>query len=407
VSESAYPHLPIMLVDDEPQALTSLEMTLRSAGMNNFICCQDSRDVLSVLARQEIEIMLLDLWMPHLSGEELLRQIRADYPDVTVLIITGANDVDTAFRCMQEGAFDYIVKPVERSRLISSVRRSIELRELYRENQRLKACLLSGRLSRPDAFSKIVTVSPRMRFIFQYLEVVAPSPQPVLIIGESGVGKELLAHALHTLSNRPGAFVPVNVAGLDDQAFADTLFGHKKGAFDGALETQAGLVEQAVSGTLFLNEIGDLNLSSQGKLLRLLEDGVYSPLGSDLAKRSDARIVVATSQDLEVARNSERFRRDLYCRLWRHHLHIPPLRERHEDLPVLLDHFLGKVAGSLGRAKSTPPDGLVELLASYHFPGNVRELEAMVYHAVSQASGELSLDAFKTAEVEKPASAGG
>jgi DNA-binding NtrC family response regulator len=407
MSESAYPHLPIMLVDDEPQALTSLEMTLRSASMNNFICCQDSRDVLPVLARQEIEIMLLDLWMPHLSGEELLRQITADYPDVTVLIITGANDVETAFRCMQEGAFDYIVKPVERSRLISSVRRAIELRELHRENQRLKARLLSGRLSRPEAFSEIVTVSPRMRSIFQYLEAIAPSPRPVLFIGEAGVGKELLARAVHTLSNRRGAFVPGNVAGLDDHAFADTLFGHKKGAFNGALETQAGLLEQAVGGTLFLDEIGDLGPSSQGKLLRLLQDGIYSPLGSDLAKRSDARIVVATNQDLEAARNSGRFRRDLYCRLWRHHLHIPPLREHGEDLPVLLDHFLEKAAGSLGRDKPAPPHGLVELLACYDFPGNVRELEAMVYNAVSQTSGELSLDAFKTAEVEKPASAGG
>jgi DNA-binding NtrC family response regulator len=403
VSESAYPHLPIMLVDDEPQALTSLEMTLRSASMNNFICCQDSRDVLSVLARQEIEIMLLDLWMPHLSGEELLRQITADYPDVTVLIITGANDVETAFRCMQEGAFDYIVKPVERSRLISSVRRAIELRELYRENQRLKARLLSGRLSRPEAFSEIVTVSPRMRSIFQYLEAVAPGPRPVLIIGEPGVGRRLLARVLHTLSNRPGAFVPVTVAGLDDQAFADTLFGHRKGAFNGALESQPGLVEQAVSGTLFLDEIGDLNLSSQVKLLRLLTEGVYFPLGSDLAKRSDVRIVMATNQNLEAARSSERFRRDLYCRLWRHHLHIPPLRERGEDLPVLLDHFLEKAAGSLGRDKPAPPPGLVELLASYHFPGNVRELEAMVYDAVRRTSGELSLDAFKTTEVQKPA----
>ena len=397
MSESAYPHLPIMLVDDEPQALTSLEMTLRSASMNNFICCQDSRDVLSVLARQEIEIMLLDLWMPHLSGEELLRQITADYPDVTVLIITGANDVETAFRCMQEGAFDYIVKPVERSRLISSVRRAIELRELYRENQQLKARLLSGRLSRPEASSEIVTVSPRMRSIFLYLEAVAPTPRPVLIIGETGVGKKLLARALHTMSNRPGAFVPVNVAGLDDQAFADTLFGHRKGAFNGALQNQPGLVEQAVSGTLFLDEIGDLSLSSQGKLLRLLEDGVYFPLGSDLAKRSDARIVVTTNQDLEAARNSERFRRDLFCRLWRQHIHIPPLRERREDLPALLEHFLEKAAGSLRKKKPMPPDGLVELLACYHFPGNVRELEAMVHNAVSQASGELSLDVFKPA----------
>ena len=397
MNQGAPPQRPILLVDDEAQALTSFEMTLRSAGMNHFISCHDSRDVLPVLARQEIEIMLLDLWMPHVSGEELLQQITADYPDLPVIIITGADDVETAVRCMRQGAFDYIVKPVEKSRLVSSVRRAVELRELHRENQSLKARVLSDRLNRPEVFSDIVTVSPGMRSIFQYVEAVAPSPRPLLITGDTGVGKELVARAVHTLSNRKGAFVPVNVAGLDDHVFADTLFGHKRGAFTGAMEARAGLLEQAAGGTLFLDEIGDLSAVSQVKLLRLLQDGEYLPLGSDLVKRSDARIVVATNQDLEAARNSGRFRKDLYYRLCGHHIHIPPLRERREDLPVLLDHFLEKAAVSLGKKKPTPPDELVKLLASYHFPGNVRELESMVYNAVSlHASGKLSMDAFKS-----------
>jgi DNA-binding NtrC family response regulator len=401
MSQTIFPQLPVMLVDDEAQALTSFEVTLRSAGINHFICCGESRDVMSILGRQEIEIMLLDLWMPHVSGEELLRQITADYPDVPVVIVTGADDVETAVKCMKQGALDYIVKPVEKSRLISSVKRGIELRELHRENQLLKARVLSDRLSRPEAFAEIVTINPAMRSIFQYAEAVAPSPRPVLVTGETGVGKELVARALHVLSGRKGGFVPVNVAGLDDHVFADTLFGHKKGAFTGAMEGRPGLLEQAASGTLFLDEIGDLSAVSQVKLLRLLQDGEYLPLGSDVAKRSDARIVVATNQDLEAARNSGRFRKDLYYRLCGHHIHIPPLRERREDLAVLLENFLEKAADSLGKKKPTPPEELIKLLAAYHFPGNVRELESMVYNAVSlHGSGKLSMDAFK-AEIFK------
>jgi DNA-binding NtrC family response regulator len=397
MNETRYPVMPVMVVDDEVQALTSFELTLRSASINNVVCCHDSRDVMPVLGRQEIEIMLLDLWMPHLSGEELLRQITADHPDVPVIIVTGADDVETAVKCMKQGAFDYIVKPVEKSRLVSSVKRGIELRELHRENQLLKARVLSDRLSRPEAFADIVTDSPAMRSIFQYVEAVAPSPRPVLITGETGVGKDLVARAVHALSNRKGAFVPVNVAGLDDHVFADTLFGHKRGAFTGAMEGRPGLVEQAAGGTLFLDEIGDLSAVSQVKLLRLLQDGEYLPLGSDLAKRSDARIVVATNQDPEAARNAGRFRKDLYYRLCGHRLELPPLRERPEDLPVLLDHFLERAAKSLGKKKPTPPDELLKLLAAYHFPGNVREMESMVYNAVSiHTAGKLSMDAFKS-----------
>jgi DNA-binding NtrC family response regulator len=363
---------------------------------------------MSILAREEIKIMLLDLGMPHVSGEELLRQLSADHPEVTVIIITGTDDVETAVRCVREGVFDYIVKPVERGRLISSVRRAIELRELDRENHALKARVLSDRLTRPEAFSEIVTISPRIRSIFRYVEAIAPSPRPMLITGETGVGKKLLARAVHTLSSRAGAFVAVNVAGLNDHVFADTLFGHRKSAFNGAMEARAGLLEQAGHGTLFLDEIGDLSPSSQVKLLRLLQNGAYLPLGSDLAKRSDASIVAATTHDLEAARNSGRFRRDLYHRLSGHHIHIPPLRERGEDLPILLDRFLEKAAGNLGKKKPTLPDKLIELLASHHFPGNVRELESMVHNAVSShTSGELSMDAFKAKNFQKTAGPGG
>ncbi len=397
MKKSMYPDFPVMLVDDEVQALDSFEIALRSASMNHFIRCQDSRDVMPILSSQEIEVMLLDLRMPHVSGEALLPLIITDFPEIPVIIITGADDVETAVKCMKHGAFDYMVKPVEKSRLVGGVRRAVELRELQRENRLLKAHVLSDKLEHPEAFSEIVTNSASIRSIFQYIEAISNSPRPVLITGETGVGKELVAKAVHALSNVKGDFVPVNVAGLDDNVFADTLFGHKKGAFTGADQARSGLIEQASGGTLFLDEIGDLSALSQVKLLRLLQAGDFFPLGSDVAKGSNARIIVATNQDLDGLKSSGKFRKDLYFRLCDHHIHIPALRERLEDLPILVEHFLEKASKTLGKKKPTPPNELSILLSTYHFPGNIRELESMVFDAVSShKSGKLSMESFKS-----------
>ncbi|HVP76398.1 MAG TPA: sigma-54 dependent transcriptional regulator [Thermodesulfobacteriota bacterium] len=397
MTESFYPQLPVLMVDDEVQALNSFEMALRSASMNHILRCQDSRKVMEIFSSQEIEVLMLDLSMPHVSGEELLLLVTKDHPEVPVIVITGSNDVDTAVACMKTGAFDYMVKPVEKSRLISGVKRAIELRELQRENKLLRAHVLSDRLEHPEAFSEIVTESPVMRSIFQYIESISVSPQPILITGETGVGKELVSKAIHRLSQRKGAFVPVNVAGLDDNVFADTLFGHRKGAFTGADQARNGLVEQASGGTLFLDEIGDLSPVSQVKLLRLLQDGEYFPLGSDVGKRSDARVVVATNQNIQALQESGKFRKDLYYRLCCHQIHLPPLRERREDLPVLLDHFIEKASETLGKKKPTPPGELLTLLSTYGFPGNVRELQSIILDAVSShKSGKLSMEGFKS-----------
>jgi DNA-binding NtrC family response regulator len=403
MNESTYPHFPVMVVDDEEQALTSFEMTLRAARINNFIRCQDSRRVMSILATQEIEVMLLDLRMPHVSGEELLPRIASDFPEVFVIVITGATDVDTAVKCMKLGAFDYLVKPVEKSRLIGGVRRAIEIHELKRENRMLRAHVLTDQVEHPEAFSEIVTYSPAMQSIFQYIEAISSSPRPVLITGETGVGKELVARAVHTLSGRRGRFVPVNVAGLDDNVFADTLFGHKKGAFTGADQARSGLLELASGGTLFLDEIGDVSPPSQVKLLRLLQDGEFFPLGSDVPKRSDARVLVATNKGLDDLEGSGKFRKDLYYRLCSHHVHIPPLRERMEDIPPLVAHFLDKAASALGKKTPTPPGELVTLLSTYDFPGNVRELESMIFDAVSaHKGGKLSTEVFRGLIFKEP-----
>jgi len=245
-----------------------------------------------------------------------------------------------------------------------------------------------------------------MRSIFQYVEAIARTSLPVLITGETGVGKELIARALHRLSGRSGEFVAVNVAGVDDTLFSDTLFGHRRGAFTGADRDRKGLIEQAQNGTLFLDEIGDLRPESQVKLLRLLAEGKYYPLGADMPKLSDARIVVATHRDLRALQQTGSFRKDLFYRLQAHHVHIPPLRERPEDIPILAAHFLEAAARTLGKKPPTAPKELFPLLQSYPFPGNVRELEAMVFDAVSRhKGGTLSLETFKDRTGRKEKSA--
>lgn len=396
MNPSTYPQAPVLIIDDETHALKSLEMTLRSSGINNILACRSSQEVLPLISDQEIEIILLDLWMPHTSGEELLARFAQEIPHIPVIIITGVDEVETAVKCMKTGAFDYLVKPVERSRLITTVIRSIETRELQRENILLRNGILASKLESPESFSEIITKNARMISIFHYIEAIARTLQPVLITGETGVGKELIARAISRLSNRKGMFIPVNVAGLDDNLFADALFGHKKGAFTDANEARSGLIEKASGGTLFMDEIGDLSQPSQLKLLRLLQDREYFPLGSDALKRTDARIIVSTNQDVNSMLHSGKLRKDLYFRLKTHHIHIPPLRERRDDLPALLEYFLQESSLKLGKKKPAYPAELLALLNTYSFPGNIRELRALVYDALStHKSGILSMESFK------------
>lgn len=399
--------LPVLVVDDEEAALELCRDALRSHGIGNVLVCQDSRKVLDIVRGREIGVVLLDLRMPHVSGEELLAALSEDCPEVPVVVVTGINEVNAAVKCMKLGAFDYLVKPVEESRVVTAALRALQLRELRRENSLLKARVLTRELEHPEAFDAIITENDDLLAIMQYAEAVAPSSQPVLIMGETGTGKELFARAIHAVSGRRGPFVPVNVAGLDDALFADTIFGHVKGAFTGADKPLRGLAEQANGGSLFLDEIGDLSQVSQVKLLRLLQEKEFSPLGSNITKRTDARVMVATNRNLEDAAAEGRFRKDLYYRLRTHCIVVPPLRDRIDDIPLLLDHFLGEAAKALGKKKPTPPPELAPLLASYAFPGNVRELEGMVHDAVSSHKARmLSMEVFEARiEVESPPAA--
>ena len=395
--------LPVLLVDDEPQILRSASVVLRSSGIARVITLEDIRAVLPLLAEQDVGVMVLDLTMPYLSGQVLLEHMTADYPDISVIVMTATNDLETAVQCMQAGAIDYLVKPVEANRLVASVRRALEIRALRAEVLSLKERLLTDSPPHREAFAEIITQSKAMHGIFRYVEAIAHSPQPVLITGETGTGKELIARALHRLRGGRREFVAVNVAGLDDTVFSDTLFGHTRGAFTGADRPRDGLITQATEGTLFLDEIGDLASASQVKLLRLLQDGSYYPLGADSPRQSHARIVVATNYDVAQHVAAGHFRKDLYYRLRAHHLQIPPLRARQEDLPLLINHFLEKAAEALSKPAPTPPLALYRLLRTYGFPGNVRELEAMVFDAVARHDGGLlSLQSFKATIAEGP-----
>jgi DNA-binding NtrC family response regulator len=396
MEENLTPTQPLLIVDDEAGILLSIDTALQMAGMNNLITCQDSRLVMDLLAKHPVEVMLLDLTMPHMDGRQLLDKVQQEYPEIPVIIVTGAVDVETAVLCMKSGAFDYVVKPVDPERLVSAVQRAMGFRELKRENFALKQHILQDGLGQPEAFVNIITSSKKMFSIFQYIESIAQTAQPVLIRGETGVGKELVARTLHNLSGLQGQFVAVNVAGLDDNVFADTLFGHVKGAFTGAERERAGLIEQASGGTLFLDEIGDLSPGSQVKLLRLLQEGEYLPLGQDEPNRTDVRIVASTNVDLWERQKAGVFRKDLNYRLSTHRIYIPPLRERRDDIPLLADHFLSAAARELNKKSPTLPKELFDLLKLYPFPGNVRELQAIIFDAVSRhKSGVLSLEVFR------------
>ncbi len=387
-ASTTYPPFPVLIVDDEAGAIEGVELSLVANGMCHTRACQDSREVMSMLAETGASVVLLDLRMPHLDGLDLMTRIAVRYPDIPVIVVTGVNEVETAVNCMRMGAFDYMVKPVEEVRLVSGVRRALGLWEERREYRAFRQMVFDDTLHHPEAFREIVTRSKSMRAVFQYVEAIAGTGKPVLITGETGVGKELLARAVHVLSGVPGPFVPVNVAGLDEGLFSDTLFGHSAGAFTGARRSRAGLVAQAANGTLFLDEIGDLAESSQVKLLRLLQEGDYLPVGSDVPREASARIVAATNRELQPLRQGGGFRADLYYRLGNHRVHIPPLRERREDIPALVDHFLAKAAESRGVAVPVATAEFLAALAAHEFPGNVRELEAMVFDALSHSSSE-------------------
>lgn len=374
----------ILIIDDDELLAEYLKTLLTGYGYRDIRLCYDGKNA-EAYFEEGCDLVLLDLLLPGIPGQEILDTLHKSRPEIPIVVVTAVDTVDTAVECMKAGAFDFLTKPIQENRLVPIVQHALMIRELQRKVDMLETGASDWQLKNPEAFQEILTESEIMHNLFVNIEAVSASPKAVLITGESGTGKELVARAVHRLSKRSGSFVAVNVSGLDETMFTDTLFGHTKGSFTGAEGERRGLVEKAAEGTLFLDEIGDLEAGAQVKLLRILQEGEYYPIGSDRPSQSRTRIVAATNADLYTRQKTGAFRADLYYRLITHHLEIPPLRDRTGDLPLLINHFINDAAAGMGRPVPSVPKELLTLLSSYAFPGNIRELQAMLYDAVGRS----------------------
>jgi DNA-binding NtrC family response regulator len=385
----------LLIIEDEEAVLRGMATYFLDSGYE-VLTARDGVEGVDLFRREQPDLVFTDLRMPHMGGLEVIREIKKLSPNTPVIVVSGTGVVKDAVESLRSGAWDYVEKPVhDLGALEHMVRKALEHNLLRTQVAGLKQKLLAGGLKKPENFASITTCSTSLHSIFQYIEVIGPTAQPVLICGETGTGKELFAQAVHAASGRSGDLVALNVAGLDDQMLSDALFGHARGAFTGADRVREGLIAQAAGGTLFLDEIGDLKEASQIKLLRLLQEGEYFPLGSDRPRKSNARIVLATHRNLVDMVAQETFRQDLFYRLFAHQIALPPLRERLDDIHLLLDQYLSEAAQSLDKKKPTLPPELVCYLQSYRFPGNVRELKALAYEALARhGQGVLSMETF-------------
>jgi DNA-binding NtrC family response regulator len=369
----------VLIAEDEPHLGTLLENYLTGRGFQ-VTSRRDGRAALDAMKAEAYDVALLDIVMPELDGLEVLRQVREEPSPPEVIIITGNGTIETAISAMKLGAYDYLSKPYRMAEIDVLVRRAWEKRQLAREN-----VLLQKRLSRFDGVPEIITRYAPMQAVLNLVERVAKSDSTVLISGESGTGKELVAGALHRLSYRAnGPLVDINCAAIAENLLESELFGHEKGAFTGALSRKLGLFELAAGGTIFMDEIGELDPRLQGKLLRALELGTFFRVGGTQKVQTDLRIIAATNQDLQAKVQHGTFRGDLYYRINTISITLPPLRERAIDIPILAEHFLKTYGGS------TPPrlsDDALAALQAYSWPGNIRELRNVIERAVLLATG--------------------
>jgi len=377
----------VLVVDDEMSMREFLGILLEREGYHvDLADCAEK--ALAMMESQSYGLVLSDVNMPGLDGVSLLKQLKIASPDTAVLMITAFSTAEQAVEVMKCGAYDYIAKPFKVEEIKILVKNALEKRELQRENRRLKE-----EVGEDSGFSGLVGSSKKIRALYSVIGKVAQSTANVLILGESGTGKELAARAIHYNSaRRDRHFVAVNCGAIPDTLMESELFGHKKGAFTGAVADRAGLFEQAEGGTLFLDEIGEVPLALQTKLLRVLQEREFRRIGGTDAHKTDVRIVAASNRDMEEQVRDGSFREDLFYRVNVVQITMPPLRERAEDIPLLVEHFYEKFTGKSGKtANIISPDAL-KVLVSYPFPGNVRELENMVERSLVFDDSLITLD---------------
>ena len=381
---------PIMIVDDDIGLLLSLKAVLVSAGLPEPILTSNSRRALDLIVRHSCRVVLLDLIMPRIEGLEVLKQIKEERPETECIILTAVDEAGAALEAMRLGACEYLVKPFYKDKLLAAVNRALDGRGSPWEPE--DAVLPHGplKVKNPEAFSGLIIRDEAMVPVLQALEAVAPTDYSLIISGETGVGKELFARALHDLSERAAKpFVPVNMAASSKWMFEDDFFGHRKGAFTGAEGERKGFFETAGGGTLFLDEIAELEPGLQAKLLRVIQEREIYRLGSSTSSQVDARLIAATNADLAAEVKAGRFRRDLYYRLNVFSIRIPPLRERKKDILPLAGFFLAIHAKKGKRRVRGLHPRTKEILLAYHYPGNVRELENIITSAVLLEKSEL------------------
>jgi two-component system response regulator PilR (NtrC family) len=367
----------ILIVDDEEVLRDVLDAVLRREGFD-IVTAASGEEALSVLDTDEVDLVILDVMLPGISGIDTLRSMRISNPHLPVIVITAFSSIDGAIDAMKQGAFHYIPKPFKNEEVVLTVNKALEQRRLSRENERLKS-----ELSEKFSYANIIGKSEIMRKVFDLIRQAAPSRSNILIQGESGTGKELVAKAIHHASPRArNAFVTVNSGSLPPELLESSLFGHLKGAFTGAIATKRGLFEVADDGSIFLDEIGNINLETQAKLLRVIQEKEFMRLGSVETVKVDVRIIAATNADLHQLMAEKRFREDLYYRLNVITIQLPPLRRRREDIPLLVQHFLQKYSEeNKRRVRDVTPDAMRTLM-DHSWPGNVRELENTIERAV-------------------------
>lgn len=379
---------PILIIDDEPSYLELMKGLLNEEGYVNVLTELNPLNVLPLLERTDIDLILLDIFMPEMNGLELLEKIYAEYPTIPVIVITAVNEVQIALKAIKLGAYEFITKPPDTDRLLLTIKRAIAKRLLETERDSLRKALLDQKPGR-RIFSDIITDSPAMHKVFELVEIFAPTNETVFIAGETGTGKDLIARKIHDLSpRRDKPFVAVNLASISSSLFESELFGYKKGTFTGALEDKVGYFESANGGTIFLDEIGELPLTLQGKLLRTIQYNEIYRIGDAKPVHLDIRIISATNKDLLDAVNKKEFRADLYYRLNRGYIYLPPLHKRGDDVILLAEHFLEIGNRTYNRNIQGFSEDVLEALRNYTFPGNVRELENIILNAVAKSFGE-------------------